>query len=345
MQGGIERYLSTVLNGNPYNSFLVTEDDLSKRPQRIAIRVSSNGRIPKGMRYLLALLRERNSIKLALAKNDLTAFEFSRPELALFAWLLRGHKTFTIHGLGPPKKDALAYLIHRISCLVLPYAANVVQVFGRDPSGIPAAVVEKLQKRIKFIDAWYDQVFTLSDMPPMKPKILISIGGRLSAQKNPSLLFEVVRAVARDSNLNVEFRYHGADGEVVRSAGLENMIHCQALLTLDELADEIRLCHAGIMCSAYGEGSPFTIVESLACGRPFIAPPLRTLTDAYANIPSVIFASDWTVSSYLAAIRDLQSRLQNGLTAQAVSAEAQLERRSQEFMPKVIFERVSGTGV
>jgi glycosyltransferase involved in cell wall biosynthesis len=343
IQGGVERYLSTVLKGNPGNSILVTEAGSVQRPQRITIRIPTNSGLPKGMRYLFGLFKERDRVKKALSTNNITALEFSRPELALFACLLDGRKTFTIHGLGPPKKEFLTYLIYYLSCFALPYMADLVQVFGRDTGGVPSFVVKQLGNRIKYIDAWYDDVFTLADMPPIEDMIKISIGGRLAPQKNPSLLFDIIRAIKQDRTCNVEFRYHGSDGHVIKAAGLENVIHCRGLLTLEELAREISVCHAGILCSAYGEGSPFTIVESLACGRPFIAPPLRTLKAVYADTPGVIFAADWTVGSYLAAIRDLQKRLLSGLTAQSVRAGAHIETRSEKIMSNIIFGQIAGS--
>jgi hypothetical protein len=72
-QGGVERYLSTILSGNPDSSLLVTETSKVERLQRITVTVSNNSYMPKGMRYLHALLRDRKRIKSVLSKANVTA--------------------------------------------------------------------------------------------------------------------------------------------------------------------------------------------------------------------------------------------------------------------------------
>jgi hypothetical protein len=96
-----------------------------------------------------------------------------------------------------------------------------------------------------------------------------------------TLFLDVVCAVRQGQTYNVEFIYCGSDEHVIIDAELEDCIECRGLMNAAELCREIGKCHAGILFSAYGEGSPFIIVETLACGRVFIVPPLRTLCNAY----------------------------------------------------------------
>ena len=341
VQGGVERYLSTLLHCSPATSTLVTEMQSAKGPQRITVPLSDHLPLPKGMRYLFALFRNRKEVKRALSKNNVVALEFSRPELSLFAIFLDPRKTFTIHGPGPPKTNFLTYLIYQASCFVLPFVADLVQVMGnRNLEGLPSLVVKQLGTRIKFIDAWYDDAFELSEMPGIKNSIKIFYAGRLAPMKNPALLFDVVRATKQNREYAVEFRYFGSDDHVIKLAQLDGHIECFGLKTAAELSHEISKCHAGILCSTYGEGSPFIIVETLACGRLFIAPPLPILHDAYDHVSGVIFSTGWKIEDYLRAIHSLRASLTGGITARQIRAGVEL--RSKRVVSKLIMEQIFG---
>jgi hypothetical protein len=108
--------------------------------------------------------------------------------------------------------------------------------------------------------------------------------------------------------------------EEIDEAGVRDLVTCTGLLDAAGLTRAISECHMGLMCSHFGEGSPFIIVETLACGRPYVLSPLPTLTGAYAGNPAVRFAADFTAESFLAEIERLRADLDAGLTAETVAA-------------------------
>jgi glycosyltransferase involved in cell wall biosynthesis len=317
-QGGIERYVDTLVAAAGDDARLVSEEPARPTANRIGLALPKLPG-PKWIPFALAVIANFRRIRAALATTPKRVLEFSRPEYVAFAWMFPGAKVFTIHGTGPGAGERAKRLVHDLACWFLPLVADRVQVVGRDDSGLSAGVVARLGPRLAHIDAWYDDVFTPRPLPAME-KIVVFYAGRIVEQKNPKLLFEIIREGRRRHGANIEFRYFGGDTDRIAEAGIADLVTMTGLLDARGLAAAIAECHMGLMCSHFGEGSPFIVVETLACGRPYVLSKLPTLTGAYAGNPGVRFAEDPTAESFLAAIDRLAADLAAGLTPTTIAA-------------------------
>jgi glycosyltransferase involved in cell wall biosynthesis len=134
----------------------------------------------------------------------------------------------------------------------------------------------------------------------------------LAPQKNPELLFAIVGDAARIAPGAFEFHYFGSDHEAFAGAGLGGLVHDHGFLEPKALAEAIGSCHFGLLCSAYGEGSPYILIESLACGRPFVVSSLPTLVAAYGGKQGVRFVARQQAADFVASMIDLRRSIGAG---------------------------------
>lgn len=319
-QGGVERYVATLLSSGPQHPFLITEQAPSASPNRIRVELFGPKSWPKTLRYSLAILFNARRLRRELALRKLEVFEFSRPAYALFAWLFPGRKVFTFHGMGPDRRDRVRRLIHDLTCVPLPVMADSIQIVGRDDSALPRWVLSRLRSRVVHIDAWYDERFRPTPLPPLNGgPIIVFYSGRLAEDKNPALLFEIIRKARAELPFPVEFRYFGADTVELERAGLADAVTSSGLLDPKALAAAIAQCHLGILCSK-AEGSPFAMVETIACGRGFVASPIRSLVEPYHDKVGVFFAERLDADAFLDAISRARAFLLAGASADVIAA-------------------------
>ena len=189
-----------------------------------------------------------------------------------------------------------------------------------------------LGRRLVYVDAWYDESFSQTPLPPPTADGALKVfyAGRLAAQKNPKLLFAMIREAARVAPGAFEFHYFGSDYAGFVRAGLGCLVQDHGFLGPKALADAIGSCHFGLLCSAYGEGSPYIVVESLACGRPFVVSSLPTLVAAYGGKVGVRFVARQQAADFVAAMIELRDAICAGaIAASAVAAEVQSRSQSR----------------
>jgi glycosyltransferase involved in cell wall biosynthesis len=268
---------------------------------------------PQWLRFLAGVFLQRREIQEFLSEKHVGVLEFSRPEYLLAGWLFEGRRVVTIHGTGPNAANRVHYVIHHLCCLLLPFLADRVQVVGRDASGLPRIVRPLLAKRIAYIDAWHDDRFSPSPLPPVQNAPLrVFYAGRIAAQKNPELLFSIIREAARTAPAWFEFVYFGSDYEAFVAAGIAHLVQNAGFLQPAALAQAIGACHVGLLCSGFGEGSPFIVIEALACGRPFVLPPLPTLVEAYAGFPGVHIVGQYRTEAFLDELTKIREDMRKG---------------------------------
>ncbi len=318
-QGGVERYVDTLLAAAGEDSLLVCEPSRAPAPNRLGLPLAKMPG-PKWIPFVLAVWSRIAEIRARLKAAPKRVLEFSRPEYVAFAWALPGAKVFTIHGTGPGAGERAKRAIHDAACAMLPFVADRVQVVGRDDSGLSARVIRRLGPRLAHVDAWWDDRFTATPLPRSE-KTIVFYAGRIVEQKNPKLLFEIIREGKRRFGEAIEFRYFGKDVEEIEKAGLSRLVTCTGLLDAAGLTRAIGECHMGLMCSHFGEGSPFVVVETLACGRPYVLSPLPTLTGAYGGNPYARFTAGWTAQAFLDEIVAVKADVDAGrIVAEAVRA-------------------------
>ena len=217
-QGGIERYLATLLKQAGESGLLVTEgssggDGGAAPHSRIGVPLPLRNLTPKWVSYVLGVTLASRRIRRAIERMTPRTLEFSRPEYVLFSWMFNGTKVFTLHGTGPPRVERINYWFHYVSCLLLPLAADVVQIVGRDHRGLPPWTAASMAKRLRYVDAWYDEVFSVAPFCDPHGPLRVFFAGRLAPMKNPELLFNIVDTASQRFDRRFEFRYFGADGE------------------------------------------------------------------------------------------------------------------------------------
>lgn len=317
-QGGIERYVDTLIAAAGSDALLVSEVPARPAPNRLGLRLPKIPG-PKWIPFALAVWADIRTIRARLAAAPRRVLEFSRPEYVTFAWALPGARVFTIHGTGPGTGETAKRVIHDLACWFLPFVADRVQVVGHDDTGLSPSVIRRLGPRLAHIDAWYDDRFGATPMPK-SDRTIVFYAGRIVEQKNPKLLFEIFRRGKERFGDGIEFRYFGKDVDRLREAGVADLVTSTGLLDADGLARAISECHMGLMCSHFGEGSPFIIVETLACGRPYVLSRLPTLMAAYIGNAAVRFAHDFTADAFLDEVMALRHDIDAGLDADTVHA-------------------------
>jgi glycosyltransferase involved in cell wall biosynthesis len=336
-QGGIERYLATLIGQPDANCLLITEtvaNDIPASDSRLRVSLPLASFAPKWVSFVLGVALASRTIARAINRRGPCTLEFSRPHYILIAWLFRGAKVFTIHGTGPPRSERVNYWVHYMACLLLPWAADLVQVVGRDNRGLPRRVARRMATRIHYVDAWFDDVFGVTPFHDATA-LRVFFAGRLAPMKNPELLFRIIEAANRQFGRQIEFRYFGGDEQRIPPDLLRNGFPSFGLLNAAELAREIGKCHVGILCSGYGEGSPFIVVETLACGRAFILPPLPGLLQAYQGSCGVAFARDHTVDAYIDCLLQIESAIKAGLRPEEI-ANGVSHRSSKEAARRIL---------
>jgi glycosyltransferase involved in cell wall biosynthesis len=341
-QGGIERYLSTLIEQPGENSLLVTEarsDNVTAdRSRYIGVPLPLDGVFPKWVSYAVGVVLSVRKIRRTISRLGPCTLEMSRPEYVLFSWLFKGTKVFTLHGTGPARSEGVKYWIHHVSCLMLPFAADVVQIVGRDRGGLPRRAYARMATRVRYVDAWYDDVFRITPFRDVAGPLRVFFAGRLAPMKNPDLLFKIIEAASCGSDRGFEFRYFGADEAQIPDGPVREKFPSSGLLSAEQLAKAIADCHVGILCSGYGEGSPFIVVETLACGRGFILPPLPGLLDTYRDCRGTMFAPAYTVDAFIETLSKMQAAIRNGLTPEAIASD--VSERSKGIMARQIMQRL-----
>jgi len=337
-QGGIERYVATIFDGAPERVVLVSAEGPRKSARLYQLDVEALALGPRWVGFLRAVFAQREAIAAFLRENDVRVLEFSRPEYIFAGLLFGGKRAVTIHGTGPGPGNRLHWFIHHACCLLLPLLADRVQIVGRDPSGVPRIARWMLGARVAYFDAWHDECFAPAPLPPLEKsgKLRVFYGGRIAPQKNPKLLFDIIREAARTRPDDFEFHYFGSDFEAFTSEGLGDLVENHGFMGPAALADAMRSCHAGLMCSAFGEGSPYVVVEGLACGRPYILPTLPTLRAAYDGYEGVHFVERYSAAGYVAAMSEIRAAMLAG-RVDPFRITAQLGARSRSrAVPKLV---------
>jgi glycosyltransferase involved in cell wall biosynthesis len=343
-QGGIERYLATLLDQAGDSGFLVTgassSGDLQESSDtRFGVPLPLRNIVPKWLSYALGMMLSSRRVGRAIDRLRPRTLEFSRPHYVVFSWMFTGTKVFTLHGTGPPRSEKANYWAHYFSCLLLPIAADVVQVVGRDHSGLPLLTARLMAKRLRHVDAWYDEVFRITPFRNPAGPLRVFFAGRLAPMKNPELLFNIIETASRRFDSRFEFRYFGADEDKI-PVSLRQTLISSGLLNAEQLARAIADCHTGLLCSGYGEGSPFIVVEALACGRGFVLPPLPGLIEAYQNCRGIVLTSTHSVEAYIDALVRMDGAIKGGLTPQLIAQD--VSNRSATVMARQILEHLEG---
>gem|GEM_PF-1647770 len=338
-QGGIQRFLATLMDQGKEACFLVTESIPDQGNNRLCLPLIKIPKIPKWIRFTLTVWLNVFKIRAYLKEIKATTLEFSRAEYSLFAFFFPGKKVFTYHGTGPQKTELMQKAATSFFSWLVMFQADQVQIVGPDARALPKFVQKKLKDKIVYVDAWYDDCFRPAPLPETDGPIKIFYAGRIHPQKNPELLFKVAQAVRTKYGDDAEFHYYGADGNLIPP---ETGVIDHGLQSPEDLANGMRSCHFGILTSFY-EGSPFIVIETLACGRGYVIAPILGVMRTYPEQPGVVFPEDYEVESFMKKIEDLSQQMKNGeLTADIIADK--ISHKSKRAVTHALIDRLSSLG-
>ena len=342
VQGGIERYISTILESSGGQAVFVGPSSWERVIAHCDVPVDDKRGGPRWLHFLSGIVARRREINAFLKALNVEVIEFSRPEYLLPGLLFAGKRVVTIHGTGPGPGHGAHRLLHRIACWLAVLFADRVQIVGYDDSGVPALARWILGRRMAYVQAWHADSFVPTPLPaaPAEAPIRVFYAGRVAPQKDPALLFAIVREAMARRPRKYEFHYFGSDFAAFENVGLADVVINHGLLEPTALSEAIAQCHIGLLCSAFGEGSPYIVVESLACGRPFVMPALPTLSRAYRDFSGVRLVGSRQASAFVDALDTLGAEIRAG-NVDAFAVAAQVASRSQSRAVPRLVENLS----
>lgn len=334
-QGGIQRFLATLMDQGKEKCFLITESVPDQGDNRLCLPIVKILGLPKWIRFTFTIWLNVFKIRAYLKKINAKTLEFSRAEYSLFAFLFPGKKVFTYHGTGPQKTEPMQKAATSFFSWLVMLQADQVQIVGPDARALPKFIQKKLADKIVYVDAWYDDCFKPAPLPETDGPVKIFYAGRIVPQKNPELLFKVARAIHEKYGDDAEFHYYGASGKLIPS---DTRMIDHGLQLPENLAEGMRSCHFGILTSFY-EGSPFIVIETLACGRGYVIAPILGLTRTYPEQPGVVFPEDYEVQSFMDKIEELRQQMKNKeLTADSIADK--ISHKSKAAVTHALIDRL-----
>ncbi len=231
------------------------------------------------MRGLLAYLPTVNrGLKAKPTSVDLQRVEF--------ASVVRGMGlpfTQMLHGEGAPKLAMDSLLksyryVHNLNERVAVMACDKFLCVNPLITERIKATYPRQAHKIDTLTTWVDTK-TFAPQPfPTDDGFKIAFAGRLDLFKRPPLMFKTIAALRNRLGDGVEFHYMGTSDvrRFPEFEAIENNTVLHGFKSSAGVAEVLKHCHAGILTSEF-EGMPFSVLETLAVGRPMGAVHLPQL--------------------------------------------------------------------
>ncbi len=238
--------------------------------------------------FMRALIGSLPTVRRVLRERP-TSADMQRVE---FASLVRGMGipfTQMLHGEGAPKLQMDSLLrsyryVHTINERIAVMACDKFLCVNPMITERIRATYPRQAHKIDTLSTWVDTKTYYPSPLPTDGGFRVAFAGRLDLFKRPPLMFLTMAALRQRLGAGVEFHYMGrSDPErfpefnAIRSY---SVMH--GFKTADEVAAVHRHCHVGILTSEF-EGMPFSVLETLASGRPMGAIHLPQLDAVIRN--------------------------------------------------------------
>ncbi|MBX9925804.1 MAG: glycosyltransferase [Hyphomicrobiaceae bacterium] len=223
--------------------------------------------------FMRALMTHLPTVRRVLRERP-TSADMQRVE---FASLVRGMGvpfTQMLHGEGAPKLQMDSLLksyryVHNINERLAVMACDKFLCVNPIITERIRATYPRHAHKIDTLSTWVDTKTYRPSPFPTDGGFRVAFAGRLDLFKRPPLMFLTMAALRRRLGGGVEFHYMGKSDperfpefDAIRSY---TVLH--GFRSATEVADVHRHCHAGILTSEF-EGMPFSVLETLASGRP-----------------------------------------------------------------------------
>lgn len=234
------------------------------------------------LQLMAGLLKYLPAVRRTL-KAKPTSVDLQRVEFAGLVRALGIPFTQMLHGEGAPKlgMDSLLksyrYLHNMNEHLAVMTCDKFLCVNPIITERIRATYPRHARK-IETLTTWVDTA-TFKPAPfPTDDGFRIAFAGRLDLFKRPPLMFKTIAALRKRLGDGVQLHYMGTSDvrRFAEFAAIENNVVLHGFKNASGVADVLASCHAGILTSEF-EGMPFSVLESLAVGRPVCAVNLPQL--------------------------------------------------------------------
>jgi len=222
------------------------------------------------MRALLGHLPiVRQTLKAMPASVDLQRVEFASLVRAMGVPF-----TQMLHGEGAPKLGMDSLLksyryVHNLNERVAVMACDKFLCVNPIITQRIRGIYPRQAQKIDTLSTWVDTK-TFAPKPfPTDDGFRIAFAGRLDLFKRPPLMFKTIAALRDRLGDGVQFHYVGTSDvrRFPEFAAIENNAVLHGFKSASGVAEVMADCHAGILTSEF-EGMPFSVLESLGCGRP-----------------------------------------------------------------------------
>ena len=269
----------------------------------------------------------------AILKAKPTSVDLQRVEFASLVRVLGIPFTQMLHGEGAPKLQMDSLLksyryLHNLNERVAVMACDKFLCVNPIITERIRATYPRQAHKIETLTTWVDTA-TFRPAPfPTDDGFRVAFAGRLDLFKRPPLMFKTIAALRKRLGDGVQFHYMGTSDvhRFPEFAAIENNTVLHGFKKAAEVAQVLASCHAGILTSEF-EGMPFSVLESLAVGRPVGAVNLPQLAAVIkAGVSGTLISrsidEDEMAERLADAFVDIRTKIRSGaITPEGVAAQ------------------------
>lgn len=234
---------------------------------------------PANLKFLIRLMWLFLSTR--FSRNDILYFQ--RPDHLAVSIFCPAAKVVHFHGsmrsTMKKRKGSFSYGVYRFLEHIAIRKAKLIIATDQHTASIYQDLYPKIKNKICIIPAGFDVDFFQKRIPTealsngYRPRRLLYLG-RLAY---PKRVGEIIAAFTIAAQINQQIELHIAgDGKLLNfckeqaaKSGVGERIYFHGKLNKVQVRDLIHRCDAGILLS-HSEGSPISVKEMLACGKPVI---------------------------------------------------------------------------
>lgn len=321
--------------GAPYDFLPVLHfpDDQAREAAR-SIRHSIN------FQFMQGLLKHAPTIR-RLLKEAPTSVDLQRVEFALFVKALGVPFVQMLHGEGAPKLNMDSLLknyrfVHNLNERIAVAASSKFLCVNPLITERIRATYPRYAHKIDTLSTWVNtDTFKPQPFEGTNP-FRIAYAGRLDLFKVPSLMFETIARLRKKLPGGVEFHYMGTSDphRFEEFSAIEDVTTLHGFKSAEGVAAVHAHCHVGILTSEF-EGMPFSVLETLASGRPVCAIHLPQLADVIKDgISGELVARGDTKDAMADRLSDAFVRIHDAVAAGIMTPES-VAAEIRNFTPEV----------
>ncbi len=235
--------------------------------------------------FMKGLIKYRAAVRQTLRERP-ASVDLQRVEFATYVKALGIPFTQMLHGEGAPKLQMDSLLksyryVHNINERLAVMACDKFLCVNPIITERIQGIYPRHAQKIDTLSTWVDTK-TFAPKPFSNDgRFGVAFAGRLDLFKVPSLMFKTMQRLREKAGGGVEFHYMGTSDpyRFAEFKQIEDITTLHGFKSATGVAAVLGNAHAGILTSEF-EGMPFSVLETLGCGRPVCAihlPQLETV--------------------------------------------------------------------